>query len=305
MRSLKELNIEELHRVIQRAKELRDQGISYSQIASILGEEFKVKVSKPTVMRWCKGLHNPFNKIKEIPLEPSPSLSYVIGVFLGDGSTTKLKNGRYIIKLKAIDREFVERFRNALGNLGIKTTFGFEHDPTRVNRWYVEGSNKTLFQFLNGPREQLFKVAREYPREFLQGLFDSEGFPVISAKNKFQVRVALANSDLELLNTTKRLLLEKFGISTRLIQTHKKGTPIVIRGVEYKYNVNMYLLWIYRLGHVWRFAKEIGFTSSRKQEKLEDALHLSEMPTEEAIKIWHQNYMKSSRGYIKRPLKQH
>ncbi|HIH73024.1 MULTISPECIES: LAGLIDADG family homing endonuclease [unclassified Thermococcus] len=304
MKSLKELNIWELHKVMQRAKELRDQGISYSQIASIIGEEFNVKVSRPTIMRWCKGLHNPFNKIKEISLEPSPSLAYVIGVFLGDGSTTKLKNGRYIIKLKAIDREFVERFKNALECLDIKTTFGLEHDSTRVDRWYAEGSNKMLFQFLKGPRDQLFNVAWEYPREFLQGLFDSEGFPVISAKNHFRVQVALANSDLELLNFTERVLLEKFGISTRLVQTHKKGSPIVIRGMEYKYNVDMYVLWIYRLSHVRKFAEEIGFTSRRKQEKLEDALHLSEIPVAEALKLWHQKYVNGPRGYIKRAPKQ-
>lgn len=301
MRSLKELNIEELHKVMQRAKELRDQGISYSQIASILGKEFNVKVSRPTVMRWCKGLHNPFNKIKEISLEPSTSLAYIVGVFLGDGSTNKRKNGKYKIKLKVIDKDFAERFKKSLEDLGVKTTFGFEHNSNRVDRWYVEGSNKMLFQFLNGPRDQLFNVAWKYPREFLQGLFDSEGFPVISAKSRFNVQVALANSDLELLNFTEKLLSEKFGICTHLVQTHKRGTPIIIRGVEYKYNVDMYLLWIYRLSHVRKFAKEIGFTTIRKQEKLEDALYLSEMPVQEALKLWHQKYAKGSRGYIKRP----
>lgn len=300
MRSLKELNVMELHKIIQRAKELRGRGISYSKIALILGKEFNVKVSRPTVMRWCKGTHNPFNKIKEISLEPSPSLAYVIGVFLGDGSTTKLKNGGYIIKLKAIDREFVERFKNALESLGIKTTFGLEHDSTRVDRWYAEGSNKMLFQFLKGSRTQLLNVAWEYPREFLQGLFDSEGFPVISAKKKFRVQVALANSDLELLEFTSNLLSKKFEIFTSVTQTHKKGSHIVIRNIEYKYNVDMYLLWISRLDHVQKFAREIGFTSRRKQEKLEDALYLSEMSEEEALKLWHQKYMKGSRGYIKR-----
>ncbi|ACS90995.1 LAGLIDADG family homing endonuclease [Thermococcus sibiricus] len=302
MRSLKELNIEELHEIMERAKELREQGTSYSQIASIIGEEFNVKISRPTVMRWCKGLHNPFNKIKEISLEPSPSLAYIIGVFLGDGSTSKRKDGKYRIKLKVIDKDFAERFQKTLEDLGIKATLGFEHDSTRVDRWYVEGTNKMLFQFLNGPREQLFNVAWKYPREFLQGLFDSEGFPVISAKNTFRVQVALANSDLELLSFTEKLLLEKFGISTRLVQTHKKNTPIVIRGVEYKYNVDMYLLWIYRLSHVQKFAKEIGFTARRKQKKLEDALHLSEMPVIEALKLWHKKYIKGPRGYMKRSL---
>ncbi|WP_240912153.1 MULTISPECIES: hypothetical protein [unclassified Thermococcus] len=99
MRRLKDLNQEELHEIMEYASELRNNGLSYSEISKAIAEDKGVKISKATVIRWCKEMHNPLNRIKEVNLKPSPDLSYAIGVYFGDASVNADKRYRYRIRL--------------------------------------------------------------------------------------------------------------------------------------------------------------------------------------------------------------
>lgn len=234
------------------------------------------------------------------PLEPSPELSYVIGVHLGDGSLHKKGNGKYVIKLKVIDREFAEAFAKALEKLGIGATVGFERNPSRVDRYYAEGSNKALFQLLSGPRETLFSLASQYPPEFLRGFFDSEGFPWVSAGKTFNVGISAVNSDLMVLYFVQESLKD-LGIQSRIRKLYSKGHRVSIRGEEYSSNVDMFILGISRFEDMLLFAETVGFTAKRKSEKLRRALELWEnYPPAEAVKRWLQEYKKVGRTYVKR-----
>ncbi len=51
----------DLENLINEVKELRERELSYSEIARILRGR-GIKVSGVTVMRWCKGLHNPLEQ---------------------------------------------------------------------------------------------------------------------------------------------------------------------------------------------------------------------------------------------------
>ncbi|WP_232461784.1 LAGLIDADG family homing endonuclease [Thermococcus pacificus] len=300
MRKIKDLSIEELQRIMDEVKVLRSQGLSYGKIVKFISDEHNLKLSKATVIRWCKGTHNPFNRIRNISLEPSPELAYVIGVYLGDGSVHLKSNGRYVVKLKVIDKEFAEAFANALKKLGIGVTIGFERDSTRVDRHYVEGSNKSLFQLLTGSRKRLLSLARKYPREFLRGFFDSEGFPVISAGKSFKVEVAAVNSDLEVLEFAQEAL-EELGINSKISKLYSRGHRVVIRGEEYSSNVDMFILRIFHFNDVQLFAEKVGFTASRKSEKLQMAIGLKgNYPSAEAVKLWLNEYEKVGRTYVKR-----
>ena len=300
MRKINDLSIEELHEVMGRVRVLRSEGLSYGKIVEVISEEYNLRLSKATVIRWCKGTHNPFNKIRVIRLEPSAELSYVIGVYLGDGSVHLKSNGRYIIKLKVVDREFAEAFADALKKLGIGVAVGFERDSTRVDRYYVEGSNKSLFQLLTGSRKRLFSLAREYPREFLRGFFDSEGFPVISVGKSFKVEVAAVNSDLEVLEFAQGPL-EELGINSKISKLYSRGHRVTIRGEEYSSNVDMFVLRISRFNDVILFADNIGFTAGRKSEKLRRAIELKEhYPPAKAMELWLKEYEKVGRTYTKR-----
>lgn len=300
MRRLKDLDVNELQEVIGKVRAFRSQGHSYGKIVEAISDEYNVQISKATVIRWCKGTHSPFNRIKHVSTEPSPELSYVIGVYMGDGSIHKKSNGRYLIKLKVVDKEFAEAFASSLERLGIKATLGFERDSTRVDRFYVEGSNKTLFQLLSSSKENLFFLAEKYPREFLRGFFDSEGFPTIYAGKSFEVRVGVVNSDVGTLKFTKKLL-QQLGMSSKIRRLYSRGYKLTIRGREYTSNVDMFILRISRFRDVLLFSEKVGFTAFRKSEKLQRAIELkTNYPPSEAINLWLQEYTKVGRTYVKR-----
>ncbi len=254
MRTLRELSQGEIEVIQRRVKELREDGLSYSGISGQIGEEFNVRISKATVLRWCKGTNDTFNKTKRVDLDASPELAYIVGVYFGDASATEGSNYRYKVKLKVIDREFAEAFAGALRGVGLNPRTGFENDRTRTGRWYVEVTSKGLFRFLTGPRERLFEVAGAYPREFLRGFFDSEGTVVFTRKSR-ALHVSASNYDLEVLILCKKLL-KKLDIDSRIYLHRRKGTPVNIRGKMYRYNSDLYRIVVQRRKSVLNFYRE-------------------------------------------------
>ena len=71
----------------------------------------KRKDLQATVLRWCRGKHNTFNRTKRVKLTPSPALVYIIGAYFGDASVTEIGDCRYSVKLKAVDRVFAEALK--------------------------------------------------------------------------------------------------------------------------------------------------------------------------------------------------
>ncbi|KPU63942.1 DNA endonuclease [Thermococcus sp. EP1] len=267
MRSLRDLGQEELQELLGYINELRKRGLNYSQIAKRIMEEKGIKISRVTVARWCKGEHNPFNKIKFVNLEPSPSLAYIIGVYFGDASISLYEKYKYRVRLKVVDKEFAEAFKDALADIGANPRVEYEKDKNRSNRWCVEATSKSLYMFLKQPKEKLFEIAKEYPKEFLRGFFDSEGYVYVDKHAFLSSYIAAYNYDLEVLEFSQGLL-SFLSIHSKIRVSKEGGTPVIIRGKEYFYKSNLYELRIYRVESVRKFAIEIGFTIQRKQEKL-------------------------------------
>ncbi|NJF25928.1 LAGLIDADG family homing endonuclease [Thermococcus sp. Bubb.Bath] len=286
MRTLRNLSQKELEEVQKLTLELREKGLSYSQIVRKISEELDVKVSKATVLRWCKGTHNTFNKMKRVNLDSSPALAYIIGVYFGDATATKGAEYKYNVKLKVVDKEFADAFAEALKDIGLKPRSGFENDRTRSGRWYVETSSKSLYLYLKGSKERLFEVATKYPREFLRGFFDSEGSAIITRN---RIRVEACNYNKEVLEFCQELL-NGLDIYSKIYRTKRKGQPVVIRGEQYHYTSDLFTLKIYRLESVYRYMREVGFTISRKQNKLINFFGLSQQKTQKL----EENYTKSS-----------
>lgn len=274
MRTLRDLPPSEVERIQKHMFQLRESGMSYLKITQELAEEFNVSVSKATVLRWCKGKHNTFNKTKRVNLEPSPELAYIVGAYLGDASVSE-RNYQYRIRLKVIDRDFAQSFERALKSIGAKPRIGFEHNQDRTDRWWVEVTNKELFMFLKGPKDMLFEVARVYSREFLRGFFDSEGTVVFNRESR-TLQVSASNYDLEVLTLCEKLL-KKLNIDSKIYLHRKKGTPVNIRGKMYQYNSDLYRITILRRQSVLNFYREVGFSIQRKQHKLKEALEFFEM----------------------------
>ncbi|WP_324736059.1 LAGLIDADG family homing endonuclease [Thermococcus sp. SY098] len=274
MRKLKDLNQEELYEIMECASELRTNGLSYSEISKAIAKNKNVRISKATIIRWCNGIHNPFNRIKEVNLKPSPDLSYVIGVYFGDASVNADKRYRYRIRLKVIDREFAKEFAKALKSLGLNPRLYYENDSTRSGRWSVEATSKELYLFLIRPREVLFDIAKLYPREFLRGFFDSEGYVFVDKHNPRRAYVSVSNYDRDVLEFCQKLL-DNLEIHSQIWIMRKAGAPSIIRGEQYFYKENFYELRIYRVESVRNFAFNIGFTIRRKQIKLNNFLKTS------------------------------
>ena len=272
MINLKELSQNEILELVDYAKSLREQNLSYSQISKKIERERGVKISKSTIIRWCKDSNNPFNKTKLIDLSPSSELSYIIGVYFGDASLYyRKKTGAYYFRVKVIDKDFAEAVKDRLAKIGLKPTISYVKEKTRSNRWHVEASSKSLYKFLSQDKEELFKIAEKYPEDFLRGFFDSEGSVFVDSKNPRICRIILGNYDLKLLEFSKDLL-DKLDIHSTIYILKKKGTESNIRGEIYYYKDDFYALSIHRKEAVKNFAVKIGFSIKRKQDKLQKFL---------------------------------
>ena len=83
-------------------------------------------------------------------LSPSPELSYIIGVYFGDGNIYyRKKTGAYYFRVKVVDKDFAEVVKDDLIKIGLNPTVSHIEEKTRSNRWYVEASSKSLYKFLN------------------------------------------------------------------------------------------------------------------------------------------------------------
>ncbi|MCD6558809.1 MAG: hypothetical protein J7K57_02890 [Palaeococcus sp.] len=101
-------------------------------------------------------------------------------------------------------------------------------------RWYVEVASKSLYTFLKQPKEKLFDVAKEHPREFLRGFFDSEGYTFVDKHDSRRAYISATNCDLSVLEFCN-ILLEDLNIHSRIYLSRKEGTSVIIRGKRYEY----------------------------------------------------------------------
>jgi intein-encoded DNA endonuclease-like protein len=236
---------------------LRKRGLSCSEIRKEIYRKYGIWVDRSTINRWLRGVSSPYNG-RRIPslelLKPSEDLAYVIGVRLGDGYTYE-EGDRYIIGLKAKDKEFVEDFGRRLGNvLGRRPIRPFK-DARRT--YVVEAASKTLFELLRKPVylkriKKYIEHCKKCSAAFLRGLFDSEGHV-----HKYGY-IYLYNSDYEVLVYAQKLLRKRFGIESTGPWSHKQK-----EGYYYIY---------IRVESLPRYYRHIGFTVRRKQKRLEEYL---------------------------------
>jgi len=150
--------------------------------------------------------------------KPSPELSYILGVLDGDGYV-RIKGRHYLVGLQSIDYEFVEKFNNALIKVFGKdkpySIYVEKREPPRKPIYRVEGVCKKFVEwYLNTPREARWALARHYPRQYLRGIYDSEGSVIVQVSYSsnapvLDCRIMLYNTDLELLMFVQKLLAEQ------------------------------------------------------------------------------------------------
>jgi intein-encoded DNA endonuclease-like protein len=269
---------------------LRRGGLTYRGIIEEAYRRYGVRISKSHISYWLHGIYNPYNG-RRIPslelLKPSEELAYVIGVVLGDGYPYRRKRAiqgynDVRIGLKAKDKEFVKEFgrclAKVLGRRQIRPRFRDD-----VGKYVVEVRSQTLYELLRKPvdLERLKKYIEHCEgcvAAFIRGFADSEG----SVDKSGYIRIY--NTNIELLTYVigllKRLNIESTGpkLNTR------RGTIIhdPRTGKQYPRNEDVYVIYI-RAGSNTNFYRFVGFTSRRKQRRLEEYIKNKTSPLPHAF----------------------
>lgn len=208
----------------------------------------KGRVNPPSTRPW---LRNTFST------EPSPELSYVLGVLLGDGYCAKDKHNHYIVELKAKDREFLFAFSYAAARLFNKVPKKPYYYAKR-DRYMVRYHSRNFhdwFKSLN--LQDIEKNVQNFEQYFIKGVVDSEG--------SVSTQLRITNTDTQLLSLVKKLL-SKFNISAKLQLRSKKGSRFMLRNrlaTRYK---DVYDLFTIANADLFLYVTQIGFTIKRKHQ---------------------------------------
>lgn len=248
---------------------LRKDSFTFSQIIGTLKRENGVQLSKSTISNWVNGVSSPVGAGRMFTPKPSPELAYVIGVETGDAFlNVKLKSHQYRIRLRAVDREFVEAFNVCVSRV-------LDCRPHRLwkgaieRETHVEFGSYLLHKFLSQELSDL-RAFIEHDKgcvaAFLKGFFDSEGSVSLDG------HLTGSNTDLGLLRYVQDLLERYFGIeATGPHPGKKKGTILVRRGKTYVRNLDCFYIYV-RTSDLSMFYGEIGLTIKRKRVRLERKL---------------------------------
>lgn len=296
-----------LEKIFRMSKDLHDTGLDEKEIIKAVFEKYRFRLNRSTLYRWTKGMNNPLSNMNHFSLRPSPELSYVIGVFLGDGSIRKKpRDYKRILRLTVNDLEFAENFSSKLAKLlGKARSYAVtrHQDISRggATRYSVEASCKPLHEFLKQDTEKILGYVNPHVSDFMTGLFDSDGFTSICASKKFSVGAGLASTDTELLNFVKENLRVRFDIRSSIATSMKRGERVKIWGTEYTANKDVKILSINGTKGTERFSRLIGFSFSRKQRKILDAIDAKKnFRNMEAIETWKRSYQKQGREWVAR-----
>jgi intein-encoded DNA endonuclease-like protein len=261
---------------------LRARGMSYGRIQENISASLGSHISKGLVSEWVRGIHEPLGRVNEFNQTATLELAYVIGVVLSDGNINSRKYDREVL-LSVTDREYAEEFRRCLG----RVVSGFSNTKVRRsdkrNRWIVQKRSILLYQFLRRPWSDFIPFIEHDTKctnAFLRGFYDGEGS--ISGRS-----LTLYNTQLDLL-TYIRDLLSKLKIETTEIRVGTRaGTELrdPLNGRIYTRNSNCFSLRI-RSKSLPQFARDIGFTIIRKQQRLVDALTSAKKPITHFGSLW-------------------
>lgn len=228
-------------------------------------------------------------------------MSYIIGANKGDGCAMN-KSG--IVKLEVTDRDFAQAF-----NVNMATLFSRPNPNKilvrrRVGRlpmYIVKYFSRQLVHLLRQPLKILLELASAFPREFLRGFFDAEGHVDVGATGSFIVSAGVENSNTTLLAKIKTLLHAVFRIASKIYKKRESGSLKTIRGKSFLTRKSSFSLLIHRINDLQRFSEFVGFSISRKNQKLSDALMIfAKYNWKERSDKWQELYIKLGGEWVRR-----
>jgi hypothetical protein len=209
---------EEFFSDVEEMIRLYSEGKSARQVAEEIGKGYRerfvstvlklVGISNPERRKfYWKGERNP--RWNRPDLNPTPALAYLLGVYYGDASVDK----RGSFRLSVTSKVFAESFRQAIEKIGLKpwriVTYikaipNHGDIPAHTSTFYCTGiGSKALAGWLKEMdlnSVKSFLSSNEMKREFLRGVYESEGSFSTSKQ------IVISNTSLELLELCQRLL---------------------------------------------------------------------------------------------------
>lgn len=195
----------------QEVMNLHEQGVGCRRIHKILP-----CVPLGTINGWLYQGQKPW---PEPDLNPSPALSYVLGVLYGDGYTYIHRNS-HVIGLKAKDREFVVAFCEAMNKINLHPYI----DLQQRKYYRATISSKRFFEWFR--KVELGKIeslVSGHEVDFIRGVFDSEG-TLGRRKDKNWLSLSINDTNFKLLQLIRKLLF-KLGFRTNIYKINMLNMP--------------------------------------------------------------------------------
>lgn len=207
------------------AKQLKqwhwNEGMSLSEIGKMHG------VSCAAIGYWFQKLHIQHrSNLQEVLFEPSPALSYVIGVILGDGCVyhNKSRNNQWTIRLQVTDRVFAEHFRDAIKLVGINCNVLTvkSHNPKWSDKYLAYSDSRTFGEWwTNTGRIGAAEFAAQFPDSFVRGFYEAEG----TIKNhRGRLELSICNTDGSLMKLVRSIIPQSIRCSLLQFGPYKPGT---------------------------------------------------------------------------------
>ena len=227
-----------------------NRGMSINDIAKAFGVSYLVvwrRLNREGIQRRDRKKAAIAKRMKNVDLTPSKHLAYILGVLLGDGSAYSIKRwNRHVVKLSVRDREFAEKFMDALRRLGLNPRLLREKRKNNRVIWVAKAiSKKFVMWFRNLTIDDIKNIVarnKDYVRAFLCGVYESEGNFYISKRS---MGIRIFNTNKELVDLVKELLI---GLGY---------TPRVYINKVTKTGKTEYVVRIYKRDQVLRFFREI------------------------------------------------
>jgi len=171
---------------------------------------------------------------KQYPnLSPSPELAYILGVLDGDGYVS----GCIQIALGVKDEVFAQEFANALQAIGLrakvrKYDYWVKNLKRQEHRWVCNVNSVVFVRWYKGlTQERKEGIAKQFPEEYLKGMFESEGSYNINPDGS--AYVWFSNFDYNLLLMVQRLLT-MLGYESKIYKSRHKSRFSGREVTEYK-----------------------------------------------------------------------
>jgi ribonucleotide reductase alpha subunit len=219
----------------------------------------------------------------------SADLGMVLGWLVGDGYINLRRQGTVVLCFFGKERSLAPQFAEAVNRLvaapevnqrqrqypvGVIDIHGRDESRIESVRLLRLIDTELLINKLRVPSSVL-RGSREMQKAFLSALFTANG-TIEGGQHKSGVNVRLASSSTKLLEEIQKLLLN-FGITSRIMRERRASGGRLLpdgKGGKQLYRCQTDHELIISRASVGVFAKEIGFLTPEKQDKLDSRLTL-------------------------------